>query len=117
MPECRITLAQATSYLACAVKSNAAYAALGRAQQAVEETGSLPVPMHLRNAPTKLLKGLGYGAGYEYPHEAKDQFVATDNLPEALAGQEFYAPQEKGAEAALATRLAEWRRRRKNTER
>ena len=115
MPECRITLAQATSYLACAVKSNAAYAGLGRAQAAVEETGSLPVPMHLRNAPTKLLKNLGYGAGYEYPHDTEDQFVATDNLPDALAGQQFYAPKERGAEAALAGRLAEWRRRRKDS--
>ncbi len=115
MPECRIPLAQATSYLACAVKSNAAYAALGRAQQAVERTGSLPVPMHLRNAPTKLLKDLGYGAGYEYPHDAEDEFVPTDNLPDALAGERFYAPKEKGAEAALAKRLAEWQKRRKKS--
>ena len=115
MPECRIPLAQATSYLACAVKSNAAYAALGRAQQAVERTGSLPVPMHLRNAPTKLLKDLGYGAGYEYPHDAEDEFVPTDNLPDALAGERFYAPKEKGAEAAMAKRLAEWQKRRKRS--
>lgn len=115
MPECRIPLAQATSYLACAVKSNAAYAALGRAQQAVERTGSLPVPMHLRNAPTKLLKDLGYGAGYEYPHDAEDEFVPTDNLPDALAGERFYAPKEKGAEAAMAKRLAEWQKRRKKS--
>ena len=112
MPECRITLAQATSYLACAIKSNAAYAALGRAQAAVEQTGSVPVPMHLRNAPTRLLEDLGYGAGYKYPHEAEGEFVATENLPEALAGERFYDPKEKGAEAALASRLAEWRRRR-----
>ncbi len=115
MPECRIPLAQATSYLACAVKSNAAYAALGRAQQAVERTGSLPVPMHLRNAPTKLLKDLGYGAGYEYPHDAEDEFVPADNLPDALAGERFYAPKEKGAEAAMAKRLAEWQKRRKKS--
>ena len=115
MPECRIPLAQATSYLACAVKSNAAYAALGRAQQAVERTGSLPVPMHLRNAPTKLLKDLGYGAGYEYPHDAEDEFVPTDNLPDALADERFYAPKEKGAEAAMAKRLAEWQKRRKKS--
>ena len=112
MPECRITLAQATSYLACAIKSNAAYAALGRAQAAVERTGSLPVPMHLRNAPTRLLEDLGYGAGYEYPHEAEGEFVATENLPEALAAERFYAPKDKGAEAAMASRLAEWRRKR-----
>ena len=113
MPECRIALAQATSYLACAIKSNAAYAALGRAQEAVERTGSLPVPMHLRNAPTDLMKELGYGDGYVYPHDAEDEFVATDNLPDEIAGEHFYAPKEKGAEGAIAARLSEWRRRRK----
>ena len=71
--------------------------------------------MHLRNAPTKLLKDLGYGAGYEYPHDAEDEFVPTDNLPDALAGERFYAPKEKGAEAAMAKRLAEWQKRRKRS--
>ena len=113
MPECRIALAQATSYLACAIKSNAAYAALGRAQEAVERTGSLPVPMHLRNAPTRLMKQLGYGEGYVYPHDAEDEFVASDNLPDAIAGERFYAPKEKGAEGAIAARLSEWRRKRR----
>ena len=68
MPEARIPLAQATSYLACAPKSNASYVALGRAQKAIEATGTAPVPMHLRNAPTALMKGLGYGDGYQIPH-------------------------------------------------
>jgi putative ATPase len=113
MPECRIALAQATSFLACAIKSNAAYAALGRAQEAVERTGSLPVPMHLRNAPTRLMKELGYGAGYVYPHDADEEFVATDNLPEDIAGERFYAPKQRGAEVAIAARLAEWRRKRR----
>ena len=112
MPECRIALAQATTYLACAIKSNAAYAALGRAQETIERTGSLAVPMHLRNAPTGLMKQLGYGEGYVYPHDAEEEFVRAENLPEAVAGERFYAPKEKGAEAAVAARLAEWRRRR-----
>jgi len=116
MPECRIALAQATSFLACAIKSNAAYAALGRAQEAVERTGSLPVPMHLRNAPTRLMKELGYGAGYVYPHDADEEFVATDNLPEDIAGERFYAPKQRGAEVAIAARLAEWRRKRRPRE-
>ena len=117
MPECRIALAQATTYLACAIKSNAAYAALGRAQAVVERTGSLPVPMHLRNAPTRLMKDLGYGAGYVYPHDAEDEFAPGDNLPEAIGDERFYAPKEKGAESAMAARLAEWRRRRRATDR
>lgn len=117
MPECRIALAQTTTYLACAIKSNAAYAALGRAQETVERTGSLPVPMHLRNASTQLMKDLGYGAGYVYPHDAEDEFAAASNLPEAIENERFYAPKEKGAEAAIAARLAEWRKRRRPSSR
>ena len=115
MPECRIALAQATTYLACAIKSNAAYAALGRAQEAVERTGSLPVPMHLRNASTPLMKDLGYGEGYVYPHDADDEFAAANNLPKDIEKERFYAPKAKGAEAAIATRLAEWRRKRRTS--
>jgi putative ATPase len=70
MPEGRIVLAQAVAFLACAPKSNAAYLGIERAGRAVAERGSLPVPMHLRNAPTGLMKGLGYGRGYQYPHDA-----------------------------------------------
>ena len=112
MPEGRITLAQATTYLACAPKSNASYKALGIALERVRATGSLPVPMHLRNAPTALMKDLGYGHGYEYAHDADDAFVAATNLPEALEGEVFYEPTERGAEARIAERLQEWRRRR-----
>jgi len=114
LPEGRIPLAQATSYLACAQKSNRAYLALGRAQEAVERNGSLPVPMHLRNAPTRLMKDLGYGAGYQYPHDREDGFVEARNLPDGLGNATFYEPSEVGAEAALAHRLREWRRKRES---
>jgi putative ATPase len=117
MPEARIPLAQATSYLACAIKSNASYAAIGRAMTAVEETGSLPVPMHLRNAPTRLMKSQGYGEGYEYPHDAEGHFTPSHNLPETLDGREFYTPGEQGAEASIAARLEKWREARRRSRR
>jgi putative ATPase len=111
MPEARIPLAQAATYLACAPKSNAAYAGLGAAQQAIEATGSLPVPMHLRNAPTGLMKGLGYGRDYQYPHNEADAFVAAENLPDALAGESFYRPTSRGREEEFARELGERRQR------
>jgi len=116
MPEGRIPLAQAVTFLACAPKSNASYLGIARADEAVARHGSLPVPMHLRNAPTGLMKRLGYGAGYEYPHDAPDRFVARANLPDELAGAALYQPTREGREAELADRLAEWRRRRSATE-
>jgi putative ATPase len=112
MPEGRIPLAQAITYLACAPKSNAAYVGLDRAQAAVAAHGSLPVPMHLRNAPTRLLEGLGYGRDYEYPHDAAGGFVAARNLPDGVPPARFYEPTREGSEAEIADRLAEWRRRR-----
>ena len=118
MPEGRIPLAQVATYLACAPKSNAAYAALGEAIADLQGQGPLPVPKHLRNAPTRLMKELGYGEDYVYAHSAEDAFVAAENLPEALRGRVYYAPLDRGAEAAIATRLAAWRARRQgeNTE-
>ena len=89
LPEGRIPLAQAITHLACAPKSNAAYRALGRALQAVEQHGSQPVPLHLRNAPTRLMEQLGYGREYIYPHDAPDAFVARNNLPEALGRRDL----------------------------
>jgi putative ATPase len=83
-----------------------------RAWEAAEARGSLPVPKHLRNAPTALMKQMGYGAAYQYPHDAPDRFVATGNLPEPLADATFYQPKRVGAEADIAERLAAWRRRR-----
>jgi putative ATPase len=112
MPEGRIPLAQATTYLACAPKSNASYIALAQATAALEGHGPLPVPMHLRNAPTKLMKDLGYGDNYVYAHNAEDTFVADENLPEALRGQVYYAPSDRGAESEIGRRLRLWRERR-----
>ena len=112
MPEGRIPLAQATTHLACAPKSNASYKALGRAWEALRETGSATVPMHLRNAPTPLMKGLGYGAGYVYPHDEDDAFVDAENLPEPLAGRRFYEPTGFGAEREVAERVRSRRARR-----
>src|SRR5262245_29804867 len=112
MPEARIPLAQAVTFLACAPKSNAAYLGLERAREAVAAHGSLPVPMHLRNAPTGLMRRLGYGEGYEYAHDAPDAFVAAPNLPEEIGAPSFYEPTGRGEERAIAERLAELRRRR-----
>jgi putative ATPase len=114
LPEGRIPIAQAITYLACAPKSNAAYRALGRALAAVDQHGSQPVPLHLRNAPTRLMEEFGYGRDYTYPHDAPDAFVARNNLPEALGNAVFYEPTASGAEAAQAERLAAWRRRRRD---
>ena len=112
MPEGRLTLAQVVTFLACAPKSNAPYVAMKRASEAVAQTGSLPVPLHLRNAPTPLMKGLGYGRDYEYPHDAPDQFVARSNLPDELGDARFYQPSGQGAEAEIRERLEQWRKRR-----
>jgi putative ATPase len=109
LPEGRIPIAQAVTYLACAPKSNAAYLGIERARAAVAEHGSLPEPLHLRNAPTPLLAELGYGRDYEYPHDAPEGFVARANLPEGLAGAVFYEPGGAGAEADIAKRVAHWR--------
>lgn len=115
MPEGRIPLAQAVTYLACAPKSNAAYHALGLALADLQAQGPLPVPLHLRNAPTKLMRELDYGRDYVYAHDAEDAFVATENLPEALRGRVYYAPTERGVEAGIGARLAAWRERRRRT--
>jgi putative ATPase len=106
LPEGRIPLAEAAVYLALAPKSNAAYRAMLAAAADVERHGPLPVPLHLRNAPTGLMRSLGYGRGYEYAHDQPDQQVDHAHLPEALEGRRYYQPGEQGAEPALAERLA-----------
>jgi putative ATPase len=102
LPEGRIPLAQAVTYLASAPKSNASYLAIGSAAEAVREHGALPVPLHLRNAPTALMRREGHGAGYVYPHDRPDHFALARYLPDALAGARFYLPSAQGAEADIA---------------
>jgi putative ATPase len=110
LPEGRLPLAQAATYLATCPKSNAATRAMIAATEAVRGTGPLPVPLHLRNAPTPLMRGLGYGAGYEYPHDHADAVVAQDYLPERLRGQRYYEPTDRGHEREIAKRLLAWRK-------
>jgi len=110
LPEGRIPLAQAVTYLASAPKSNAALAALHGATEAVKQHGALPVPKALRNAPTALMKGLGYGANYRYPHDHEGGIVEQDCLPTELEGSRFYEPTDRGTEADIGTRLRDSRR-------
>lgn len=112
MPEGWIPLAHAATYLANAPKSNAAYLSYKRAKADVEAHGSLPVPLHLRNAPTTFMRELGYGAGYEYAHDAPDQLVTTPHLPERLIGKRYYHPTENGYEARIKTALENRRNKR-----
>lgn len=109
-PEGELALAQATLYLALAPKSNAAYVAYGEARDDVRARPAEPVPLHIRNAPTALMKGLGYGAGYQYAHDAPDARVDQEHLPESLRGRQYYRPTDRGREAEIGRRLAEWRR-------
>ncbi|WP_288896628.1 replication-associated recombination protein A [uncultured Capnocytophaga sp.] len=100
-PEARIILSQCAIYLASSPKSNASYKAIGKAQQVVKQTGDLPVPIHLRNAPTKLMKELGYGKDYLYAHDYDQNFAFQDYLPDALQGEVFYQPGNNPREQAL----------------
>ena len=109
-PEGELALAQATLYLAMAPKSNAAYVAYNEAKADVAERPAEPVPLHIRNAPTRLMQDLGYGAGYQYAHDAPDARVDQEHLPEALRGRRYYRPTDRGHEADIARRLTEWRR-------
>ena len=107
MPEARITLAETTIYLATSPKSNSAYAAINKALAMVEhDTTNRPVPLHLRNAPTKLMSDIGYGADYKYAHDYAGNFVRQEFLPESLAGTRFYTPNTQNAqEAKIAERI------------
>jgi putative ATPase len=109
-PEGELALAQATLFLALAPKSNAAYVAFNEARADVQERPSEPVPLHIRNAPTGLMKDLGYGSGYQYAHDAPDARVAQEHLPDSLRGRQYYRPADRGLEAELGRRLADWRR-------
>jgi putative ATPase len=107
-PEAELHLAQAVIHLATAPKSNAAYAAWKAAKQAAHETGALGPPMHIRNAPTKLMKDLGYGLGYGYDHDAEGGFSGQNYFPDGMARRRFYAPEGKGREAPIKERLDHW---------
>jgi putative ATPase len=107
MPECALALAQAAVYLALAPKSNALYVAYGKAQQAVEERPAYPVPLEIRNAPTRLMKDLGYGEGYIYAHDTAEKIADLECLPPELAGTRFFTPGEEGWEKRIRDRLAE----------
>lgn len=100
-PEARIILSQCATYLAASPKSNAAYKAIGKAQEAVRTTGDLPVPLHLRNAPTRLMKEMNYGSGYRYVHDFTQHFAEQEYLPDALAGTTFYEPGNNTREAEM----------------
>jgi putative ATPase len=111
MPEARILLGQAATYLATAPKSNASYKAINAAIAEVRASGALPVPLHLRNAPTGLAKQLGHGAAYRYPHDFPDHVVRQQYLPDDLTGRRFYEPVDVGGERTIRERLAWWERR------
>ena len=113
MPECALALAQAAVYLALAPKSNALYLAYGRAQRAVADKPAYAVPMHIRNAPTRLMKELGYGDGYVYAHDTQGKVADMDCLPPQLVGERFFEPTDEGWEKRIRERLAELRARRR----
>lgn len=104
-PESRIILAQAVAYLAASTKSNASYLAINEAQRLVQEFGDLPVPIHLRNAPTKLMKDIGYGKEYKYAHDFESNFINQEYLPDAIKGKTLYEPGKNAREDELRQRL------------
>ncbi|BBO78998.1 ATPase AAA [Desulfosarcina widdelii] len=108
-PEGELALAQAAVYLATAPKSNSVYQAWKAAGAAARDKGALAVPLHIRNAPTRLMKDMGYGKGYRYAHDFKDGYAVQEHLPEAIAGQRFYFPTDRGYEKMIAGRLETWR--------
>jgi len=108
-PEGELALAQAAVYLATAPKSNSIYTAFGRVKRAIRDSGALPVPLHIRNAPTGLMRDLGYGRDYKYAHDYDDAFIPQDYLPSELKGQIFYRPTDRGYEKTIKSRLDKWR--------
>ncbi|MDR2548886.1 MAG: replication-associated recombination protein A [Desulfobulbus sp.] len=108
-PEGDLALIQAAAYLATAPKSNALYAGFAKVRADIQRTGSLPVPLHLRNAPTALMKDFGYGRGYQYAHDDRDALVLQEHLPPELAGTVYYEPTNRGYEAVIKDRLTKWK--------
>ncbi len=114
MPEARIVLAQTATYLASCPRSNAAYSGLRKAEADVKKYPYLEIPMHIRNAPTRLMKDMGYGKGYRYPHDEEDAFSGQENLPGKIRNRIYYRPSDRGREAALKKYLDEkWEKRKK----
>jgi putative ATPase len=111
IPEGDLALGQVAIYLAVAPKSDASYKALGAAMQTVEKSPAEPVPMQLRNAPTRLMKQFGYGSGYQHAHQFEDAVNTMECLPESLKGTRFYQPTDRGVEQRIAQRLAELRKK------
>jgi len=111
LPEGNLALAQAAVYLATAPKSNALYTAFQGVQKDVRELETMPVPLHIRNAPTSLMRDLGYGKDYKYPHDYPDHFVEEEYLPENLKGRIYYHPTEQGFEREIKRRLEAWRKK------
>ena len=108
-PEGELALAQSAVYLATAPKSNSIYKAYGKVAQTIDRTGSLATPLHIRNAPTKLMADVGYGKGYQYAHDYEDAFVVQEYLPKAIRNHRFYEPTDRGFEQTIRKRLAYWR--------
>jgi putative ATPase len=109
LPEGNLALAQTAVYLATAPKSNALYTAYQKVEKDVREIENMPVPLHIRNAPTSLMRDLGYGEGYKYPHDYPDHFIEEEYLPENLRGRIYYRPADQGFEKEIRKRLEGWR--------
>ena len=114
-PEGELALAEACLYLAVAPKSNRVYRAFGAASKAARDTPAEPVPLHIRNAPTGLMKDLGYGAGYSYDHDWDEAVAPQRYLPDSLTGARFYEPGEQGVDSRIAARMNEIRELRERT--
>ena len=108
MPEANLALAEAVVYLATAPKSNSLYKAYSQVQEEVKQGANEPVPLHLRNPETPLMKVMGYGEGYKYAHDYPGHFVEQQNLPDSLQGKRFYTPSEQGYEKEVMARLNAW---------
>jgi putative ATPase len=111
LPEGELALAEAAVYLAAAPKSNAVYLAYEKAQKDMKEKGALPVPLHIRNAPTKLMEELGYGKGYRYAHDYPEGIVEQEYFPEDLGARSYYHPTDRGLERIIGQRLEDWRKK------
>jgi putative ATPase len=111
-PEGELALAQAAVYLATAPKSNALYTAYGRIKETIRKTGYLPVPLHIRNAPTKLMRELDYGRGYQYAHDFDNAYVPQEYMPEGLNSQKYYLPTDRGYEKTIKERMVYWEKMR-----